>query len=304
MWRAVADQATRQQGYVSREQLREAGLTWLQIRTAVRDLRLFPRRHGLFLLGHRHVAPRARWHAALLLGGRGAVLSHRTAAELWGLLEGEQPLEVTAPGRWREKEPVRIHRAQLDRSAWQMRDGFPVTRVLRTIVDLASVLDEATLAIAVNEAAIKGWLGAANLRSIERLMVGRRGARTLRRVLAARDQSRGKTKSWLEKQFAELAREEGLPRYERGAHVDIGGGDIRECDAVFWKQRVMVELDSLRIHESGRVPTRDRRRDRRLAASGWVVIRLCPADFLDHRTEVVADLRAALSRREITNASS
>ena len=124
----------------------------------------------------------------------------------------------------------------------------------------------------------------------------RRGARLLRRVLAARDKSNGWTRSTLEAAFAELAREAGLPPSERGRLVDIGGGDLRECDVLWRTSRVMVELDFLPIHETGQVPYRDRRRDRRLASSGWTVIRLTGHDLTHHRSEVVEDLRRALAR--------
>ncbi len=56
----------------------------------------------------------------------------------------------------------------------------------------------------------------------------------------------------------------------------------------------MVELDYLPIHESGHTPYRDRRRDRRLAAAGWIVIRITGDDLSHHRAEVIDDLRRAL----------
>ncbi len=54
------------------------------------------------------------------------------------------------------------------------------------------------------------------------------------------------------------------------------------------------ELDYLPIHETGHPPYRDRRRDRRLAAAGWIVIRITGQDLSHHRAEVVDDLRRAL----------
>lgn len=171
-----------------------------------------------------------------------------------------------------------------------------MTSLLRTIVDCAAIMSEEELTRLVNEAAIKGWLHARNVAALFAMVRGRRGARRLGRVLEARDLSKGWTRSTLETAFAELAREAALPPYERGQLVDIGGGDLRECDALWRAQRLMVELDFLPIHETGRVPYRDRRRDRRLAAAGWTVIRLTGDDLTHHRDEVIADLRAALGR--------
>jgi hypothetical protein len=283
---------------VSRQQLEDAGIGRSAVRWATREGRLFRRRGNLFMVGHTYKAPGAEWCGALLAGGAGAVLSHRSAAIVWGLLSAPQPLEVTAPRRWCTTAPVVVHQGRLDaRREVTHRHGFAVTTLVRTIVDLAAVLTEAQLAVAVNEAAIKGWLHARNVRRILALATGRRGAVVLRRVLDARDRSRGWTRSRLEKAFAKLARDAGLPAHERGVHVDIGGGDLRECDVVFREQRVMVELDWLPIHETGQVPYRDRRRDRRLTAAGWIVVRITPEDLELHRDEVVADLRAALDRR-------
>jgi len=298
-WKRVAGHAAQQRGYVDRDQLREAGLTRAAIRWAVREGRLFRRRGGLFLVGHTYKAPDAEWCAALFIGGDGAVAAFRLAGLIWGLLKAPQPLEVIAPKRWHTKAPVTIHQGQLDlRREVTHRHGFPVTTLLRTIVDLAAVLSEAELAVAVNEAAIKGWMHRRNVAKLLALSDGRRGARNLRRVLAARDRSYGYTRSSLEDAFAKLAREAGLPTYERGVLVDIGDGDLRECDVLFREQRVMVELDYLPIHENGYVPYRDRRRDRRFTAQGWIVIRITPEDLELHRDEVIADLLRALARTQ------
>lgn len=294
-WKAVARLATQQHGWIHRSQLRAAGLDREAVRHAVRTDRLFPRRGELFLVGHEHLAAKADLAAALLVTGPGAVLSHRSAAAEWGLLVWSGRVEVTARMHRRTLRDVVIHRAELDpRKDVTRRSGLPVTSLLRTIVDCAAVMAENELARVVNEAAIKGWLHARNVAALLAMIRGRRGARMLRRVLEARDLSKGWTRSTLEAAFAKLAREAALPRYERGENVDIGDGDLRECDVLWRAQRVMVELDFLPIHETGRVPYRDRRRDRRLAAAGWTVIRLTGDDLSRHRDEVIADLRAAL----------
>lgn len=296
-WREVARLATRQCGWVHRSQLRAAGIDRGAVRHAVLTGRLFPRRGELFLVGHEHLSPSTDSAAALLVAGRGTVLSHRSAAAVWGLMVWRGRVEVTATTHRRSRRDVVVHRATLDpRRDVTHRRGLPVTSLLRTIVDCAAVMTEAELARLVNEAAIKGWLHARNVNALYAMVRGRRGARALRRVLEARDRSKGWTRSTLEAAFAVLARETGLPPYERGQLVDIGDADLRECDVLWRAQRVMVELDFLPIHETGRVPYRDRRRDRRLAAAGWTVIRITGEDLAHHREEVIADLRAALGR--------
>ncbi|MBA2349733.1 MAG: DUF559 domain-containing protein [Solirubrobacterales bacterium] len=287
--------ATRQCGWIHRSQLRAAGIDRDGVRRAVRSGRLFPRRGELFLVGHERLAPGSEEAAALLVAGPGAVLSHRSAAAVWGLLTWTGRVEVTAARHRRSRRRVAIHQGRLDpRRDVTHRRGLPVTSLLRTIVDCASVMDEPTLALLINEAAIKGWLHAQNVARLLVQVRGRRGARMLRRVLDARDRSKGWTRSTLEQAFAALVLEARIPAYERGELVDIGDGDLRECDALWRERRVMVELDFLPIHETGYVPYRDRRRDRRLAAAGWTIIRLTGDDLRHHRDEVIADLRRAL----------
>ncbi len=288
--------ASRQGGQVHRRQVREAGLSHDELRGARATGHLLPADAEVFFVGHRAPCLDAELHRALLLGGAGAVLSHASAAFVWGLSGPPRRHEVTVPSNRRARRRVVLHRARLHpRRDVTWRRGLPMTSLLRTIVDCAGRTDDDGLARLVNEAALRGWLHERNVAALHVMVRGRRGARRLRRVLVARDRSHGWTRSQLERAFAELVREADLPRYARGRLVDIGGGDLRECDALWLAQRVMVELDHLAIHESGFVPARDRRRDRRLAASGWVVIRISPDDLLHHRDEVVEDLRKALA---------
>lgn len=256
------------------------------MRQAVQSGRLFPRRGELFLVGHEHLCPGADQAAALLVGGPGSVLSHRSAAAAWGLLVWSGRVEVTAQYHRRSRRDVEIHQSSLDaRRDVTHRRSVPVTSLLRTIVDCSAVMTEPELARLVNEAAIKGWLHARNVAALLAMIRGRRGARRLRQALDARDRSKGWTRSTLERAFDDLATEAGLPPSKRGSTIDIGGGDFRECDVVWRERRVMVELDYLPIHETGRTPYRDRRRDRRLAAAGWIVIRITGDDLSHHRAE-------------------
>lgn len=295
-WRQVMWLASRQSGRVHADQLRGLGFTRSAIRRAMAGHRLIRRPGGIFLVGHVNHSPDGELWTAVLVGGPGAVVSHVTAAYVWRLLPRPSVLDVISPARWTTSlANVTIHQNELDvRRDVTQRHGVPTTTLLTTIIHLAAVASEAQLDLAVNEAAIRGTLHDRNAARLLEMSRGRRGAVALRAVLDRRDRSRGWTKSGLEAAFAALAREAGLPAYERGTHIDIGGGDMRECDVVWRAQRVLVELDFLPIHETGFVPYRDRRRDRRLTASGWLVFRLTGEDLTVHRDEVVADLRAAL----------
>lgn len=294
-WRQVAAVATRQHGLISSAQLRAAGITREMTYRAVGSGRLFRKLRGVYSVGHEYAAPDVDLIAGLLAVSAAAVLSHRSAAPVWGLVKWTGLVEVTVPVRTVGDPRVTIHEARFSqKSDVTRRHGFPVTSVRRTLIDLAGVLSEDELRTAIHEAATKGWLSAHVVRRLHTEMAGRRGARALRRLLAERDVSKGWTRSSLETAFAALVRDAQLPPITRRLYVDIGGGDIRECDFVWEQQKVMVELDFLPLHETGFVPYRDRRRDRRLAAAGWVVIRVTGDDLEHHRDEVAADLRSSL----------
>jgi hypothetical protein len=98
----IAQLAARQYGVVSGEQLRAMGISRSGIHRRVRGNRLHPLHRGIYSVGHVALSERGRWMAAVLACGGRAVLSHLSAAELWGirrrLTGGESgPVHVTVP---------------------------------------------------------------------------------------------------------------------------------------------------------------------------------------------------------------
>jgi hypothetical protein len=147
--------AGRAHGVVTRVELLTAGLTPEQIRqrTIRGTLRVVHR--GVYRVGHTAPSVEARYLAAVLACGEGAVLSGRAAAHLWGPLKGPAPpLEVTAPTERRVKgvKTRRARRAKRETTTWR---GTPVTTPARTLVDLAAVFDAADLARACHEAGVR-----------------------------------------------------------------------------------------------------------------------------------------------------
>ncbi|MGH2993242.1 MAG: type IV toxin-antitoxin system AbiEi family antitoxin domain-containing protein [Solirubrobacterales bacterium] len=82
----IAAIAGRQRGVVSRRQLLAAGIDRGAIERRLRAGRLHPVHRGIYLVGHRVMADRAREAAALLACGSGAVVSHLSAVNLLQLL--------------------------------------------------------------------------------------------------------------------------------------------------------------------------------------------------------------------------
>lgn len=109
----VAKTAARQYGVVSVRQLRDAGMDADAVRLRVRAGRLHRLHRGVYAVGHRGLSWRGRWLAAVFAAGDGAVLGHRSAAELWGFLRPEPgSIDITVPGRSgrRPRRGIRFHR--------------------------------------------------------------------------------------------------------------------------------------------------------------------------------------------------
>ncbi len=83
--------------------------------------------------------------AAVLACGEGAVLSHRSAAALWGIRNPmSRAIEVTTSSKSRPGSGIQRHFAILPADEVAERDGIPVTTVPRTIFDRGGVGPESS----------------------------------------------------------------------------------------------------------------------------------------------------------------
>ncbi|MGE5407714.1 MAG: type IV toxin-antitoxin system AbiEi family antitoxin domain-containing protein, partial [Syntrophothermus sp.] len=109
----MADLAAGQHGIVTVAQLRRAGLDKSAISRRVRSGRLHRVHRGVYAVGHRPLSWKEFWMAAVLACGEAAVLSHRSAAALWGFLRPvDGPVDVSVPSRngRAKRAGIRIHR--------------------------------------------------------------------------------------------------------------------------------------------------------------------------------------------------
>jgi predicted transcriptional regulator of viral defense system len=146
---AIAHLALRQHGLLLRAQVLDVGLTDAMIDHRIRSGRWARVCPGLYRLAGVPVSWRQRALAACLVAGPGAVVSHRSAAVLWGLSGFRPgPIEITVPNGHSVRSPLaRVHRtAEVSRV---VRDGVPLTRPARTIADLAVVVGGQVLEEAV-----------------------------------------------------------------------------------------------------------------------------------------------------------
>jgi len=149
----IARLAEAQNGVVARRQLLEIGVTPKAIRVRVERERLHRLHHGVYAVGHRYLTQRGRWMAAVLAVGEGAVLSHRSAAALWQLLDEYGAVEVSSRRNARSRDGVRVRRVpSLIAGHCTRENGVPCATVARTLLDLAATAQAQSVRKAVREA--------------------------------------------------------------------------------------------------------------------------------------------------------
>ncbi|MGY1822479.1 DUF559 domain-containing protein [Geodermatophilus sp. SYSU D00079] len=240
---------------------------------------------------------RALLAAVLLTAPPGAVASHRTAAALWGL---EIPLEdrddrrvdLTVPTTARvvSRRDRRVHRIALGIEDVARRGAVPVTSPARTWRDLAGVLEPAAL-LAVTDQLLDGTCSRADLaRQLARRPRGRGSARA-RDTLPVADP---RAESPMESVLRWLLHAARLPAPDLQYVVrDASGTVLGRADLAWPEQRVIVEFDG-DGHRERDVFVHDLRRQNRLVAAGWTVLRFTSADVLGRPDEVIAGIRRAL----------
>jgi very-short-patch-repair endonuclease len=283
--RRLAQLAARQHNLVTTRQLRRLGFSRQQTLDRARAGRLHPIHRGVYAVGTPKLT-RGGWYlAAVLACGSGAVLSHASAGAHLRIREAPlSPVHVTVPGRnGRRRRPgIVIHRP---RGAIEQhtRHGIPTTTPARTLMDLSHDLTPRQLERALDEA---HHLTLLHQPSLQRLLRDhpRRSAR-LKRALPKAGTTR--TKSQNEERFLAWLRRHGLP-------VPLLNARIHgvEVDALYPEQRLIVEIDPWHTHE--RRFHRDRERDRRHLAAGYVTFRI-PDDQLT--VETAGELRRSLASR-------
>jgi very-short-patch-repair endonuclease len=287
--------AGRQHGQVTYRQLAAIGITGSALRRRVAAGRLHRRYRGVFAVGHVPQTPEARWIAAVMACGPGAVLSYLDAAALWQIYESRGAnVHVTTPGRAGRKLPgIHAHRARrLDPADVTVKDGIPVTTVARTLVDLTDVLSSDRVLRATREAEFLKLLDVDTVAAAVQRAHGRRRLGVLNTALA-RHQPGQIVRDELEHRFLELVNAAGLPEPETNVKVQTRRRTY-EVDCMWRADGVAVELDGRAAHARATAFEEDRARDAALTAIG-----LRPLRFTWHRVtreglEVIAELVATL----------
>jgi hypothetical protein len=235
--------------------------------------------------------------AAVLAAGPGAVLSHRSAAALWGIRDTARPdVDVITERRVRLARGVKAHRTRLPSDERTEARGIPVTTVARTLLDLAAVLSRTQLEHASRAAETRCLGDSPSLADLLARHPGRRGVAGIRAIIGRHDFGATITRSELEDRFLVFLESAGLPLPRTNASLQVAGSWI-EADCLWRARRLIVELDGYGFHGSADAYERDRARDRALSVAGWRVVRVTWQQLHGDPGALAADLRGLLAVR-------
>jgi very-short-patch-repair endonuclease len=272
--RLIARVAANQHGVVAKAQLAAAGIPDYSITRRVQAGRLHRLHRGVYAVGHTSLSFEGRCVAAVLALGDRAVVSHRSAAALWGLLPSPAGfIDITLPGDGgrRKREGITIHRSlTLIAGVTTRRNGIAVTKPVRTLRDLHRSVPQQVYRAAVRKAL--------DLRLISSNDLG---------------PDPDVTRSELDRMFISLCRRHRFPQPEVNTRVGP-----YEVDFLWRDRRLVVETDGFRHHGSRAAFESDRGRDAFVQSRGYRVLRFTYRQVLD-RTPVVAALRPLLAQRSL-----
>ncbi len=291
--RAAWEMVRRQHGVVSRVALLGLGFGHRSIEHRVASGRLYLISPGVYAVGRPELTPHGRWMAAVLACGDSAVLSHRSAAELWGIgyeERGRIDISIRRKSKITRKGIKVRARPSLDSQSVVQRFGIPVTTPIQTLIDLATELKIMRLERAVNEADKLDLVDPETLRGALEGYVGMPGVKTLKTML---DRHTFRlSDSDLEVLFRPLAVAAGFP-LPLSKHRVLG----YEVDFWFPDHGLVVETDGLRYHRTPSQQARMVKRDQRHTAAGLRVLRFTHwqiAHAPDEVTDVLRRIRQVL----------
>jgi very-short-patch-repair endonuclease len=233
--------------------------------------------------------------AAVLSSGVEAVLSHRSAAALWGIREPRAgAIDVTVPSKSTSTKLVRRHHVDLPNDEVTIHEGIPVTTVPRTVLDLSSAATTDEAEVAIRQVEFLRLYDQLSLPDLIERYPGRRGTARVRVALARIEALPvGRVRSPLETKFLPFLRRCRLPRPRLNDWIVVGERRF-QVDCHWAGTGQIVELDSWQAHGTRTAHREDRARDRILRVAGYEVTRITWAQLDDEPEAIAADLRRLL----------
>jgi very-short-patch-repair endonuclease len=220
---------------------------------------------------------------------RRAVLSHRSAADLQGLRHTDRA-RVDPGKRRRKRRGIDVHETtSLTAGDINVVDGIPCTAVARKLLDLAEVVNERSVELAIERPERRGLF---DLRAVKRVVAradGRVGAGVVRRLISRSAWQPTLPRNELEELFLLLCRRTRVPQPEVNGWIPLDG-DWVEADFLWRERRLVIETDGHETHGTRQAFENDRFRDQQLALAGLRVLRLTWRQVVDDPDHVAATL--------------
>jgi very-short-patch-repair endonuclease len=290
----IAALAERQHGVVSRAQLLRAGIKWYTIDHLIKTGQLKPVHRGVYRVGP-VISTAMREMAAVLAFDGAAVVSHGSAAALWGHAPPRPAAEAVDVIVYRRggsrRSGIRVHRLPPPTSDEVTHIGaVPVTSPARTLLDYATVAGAWALERAVARADRENRVGITEIAVLLARHPGHRGAQVLR-ALIRREDPPAFTRSEAEERLLDLIRKAQIRVPE--SNVALHGYEVD----FFWRaERLVVEVDGFTHHQSRHAFEVDRRRDALLAAAGIRVLRVTWRQLVNEAEATLVRMAQALAR--------
>lgn len=286
-----------QHGHVTRRQLRELGVAARTTQRRITDGVWAAHAGGVIDLGTHANSWEQEVTIALLAAGadhRRAWASHLTAGRLHRLLDVDPPQQleviVRLPDRPRSGQ-TKVHRVRaLAPDEVTVVDGFPVTSVARTLLDLAAILPTDRMEPLLWDACRRAPDSAVQLARLVERSPHHRGRSAASGLLQGLHPQIAEAASPLEVYGLLALRDPSLPRPQLQYRVrDHHGRIIKRVDAAWPEARIAIEFDGVAYHGSAGQRARDRLQRERLRAIGWVVLEVTAADLSGPRLATVKD---------------
>lgn len=298
--------STKQYGLMTHAQATSAGVNRMKLSRLVKRKVWEEVRPRVFRRAAKNQTEEQELVALCLWLGEGTLVSHRSAARLLGLnLERKLPEVTTGRHKARTIKGVICHRSdELTEDDRRKHSKIPMTNGARTIIDLASCLDEDQLAIVVEEAwrlkvAPPDWVQ----RRLKDLGVRGRSAAALAEILADCANREKALESALEVRMWHLLRKAGMPTPRGGYEFRDDHGQPGRIDIAYPDEGIAIECDGFEHHGTREAFETDRLRTQRLTALGWRVFQVSSKQLDEQPADVVKRVKEALSHRTVSKKS-
>lgn len=268
----------------TRAQLHAAGIGDTTIANRCRSGRYQRLMSGMYCLEVPTTLDRCR---AVSLWRADAVLSHRTAAWLWGLLPEPALIEVTVPSGVRSGLPgwARVYRRDLSKAECSWAQLLPVASRERAILDSLHLLPRPEAERLVDDYSRFD-------QQFEELLalcvVDRAGMAVAREIVG------NAARRWASEPERVLSRtlaRIGCP-LEPNDPVLGYFGDLVDAEA-----RLVVEIDGRGFHSERGVFTQDRRRQNEIVLADWLVLRYSAEDVFARSERIACEIKEQVRKR-------